>query len=111
MSIRGRVRYLGLEQQVIEALTRRKHFGAGPRRSLHRFRRAREHAILVQDSIRKREGYESRRVDAILYLESANFVTGEILHVDGDRALATDVKPASSHSPAEQKIDLAMWRV
>jgi NAD(P)-dependent dehydrogenase (short-subunit alcohol dehydrogenase family) len=33
-----------------------------------------------------RMGEISEIVDAILYLESANFVTGEILHVDGGQA-------------------------
>jgi NAD(P)-dependent dehydrogenase (short-subunit alcohol dehydrogenase family) len=31
-------------------------------------------------------GEISEIVDAILYLESANFVTGEILHVDGGQS-------------------------
>jgi NAD(P)-dependent dehydrogenase (short-subunit alcohol dehydrogenase family) len=31
-------------------------------------------------------GEISEIVDAILYLESANFITGEILHVDGGQA-------------------------
>jgi NAD(P)-dependent dehydrogenase (short-subunit alcohol dehydrogenase family) len=31
-------------------------------------------------------GEMSDVVDAILYLESANFVTGEILHVDGGQS-------------------------
>jgi hypothetical protein len=31
-------------------------------------------------------GEISEIVDAILYLDSANFVTGEILHVDGGQA-------------------------
>jgi len=33
-----------------------------------------------------RMGEISEIVDAILYLDSANFVTGEILHVDGGQA-------------------------
>jgi hypothetical protein len=31
-------------------------------------------------------GEISEIVDAILYLDSANFITGEILHVDGGQA-------------------------
>jgi NAD(P)-dependent dehydrogenase (short-subunit alcohol dehydrogenase family) len=31
-------------------------------------------------------GEISDAIDAILYLESANFVTGEILHVDGGQS-------------------------
>jgi NAD(P)-dependent dehydrogenase (short-subunit alcohol dehydrogenase family) len=33
-----------------------------------------------------RMGEASEIVDAILYLDSANFITGEILHVDGGQA-------------------------
>jgi NAD(P)-dependent dehydrogenase (short-subunit alcohol dehydrogenase family) len=34
----------------------------------------------------RRMGEISDIVDAVLYLDSAHFVTGEILHVDGGRA-------------------------
>ena len=37
-----------------------------------------------------RLGEISDVVDAILYLERATFVTGEILHVDGGQAAGTD---------------------
>ncbi|MBO0709945.1 MAG: SDR family oxidoreductase [Acetobacteraceae bacterium] len=49
-----------------------------------------------------RMGEISDIVEAVLYLESAGFVTGEILHVDGGRARVTeqpqDTIPALSRS-------------
>jgi len=37
-------------------------------------------------------------VEAILYLESASFVTGEILHVDGVRARVADIVSEGSRA-------------
>ena len=50
-----------------------------------------------------RMGEVSDIVDAILYLDSANFITGEILHVDGGQAAGhhtIDVRDESTSSPA-----------
>ncbi len=38
-----------------------------------------------------RMGEASDIADAILFLDSAPFITGEILHVDGGKALATEL--------------------
>lgn len=45
-----------------------------------------EYASLAQLNPQKRIGEQSDVVDAVLYLERAGFVTGEILHVDGGQA-------------------------
>jgi NAD(P)-dependent dehydrogenase (short-subunit alcohol dehydrogenase family) len=45
-----------------------------------------EYAGLAQLNPQKRIGEQSDVVDAVLYLENAGFVTGEILHVDGGQA-------------------------
>jgi len=45
-----------------------------------------EYAGLAQLNPQKRIGEQSDVVDAVLYLEQAGFVTGEILHVDGGQA-------------------------
>ena len=45
-----------------------------------------EYAGLAQLNPQKRIGEQSDVVDAVLYLEHAGFVTGEILHVDGGQA-------------------------
>lgn len=45
-----------------------------------------EYAGLAQLNPQKRIGEQSDVVDAVLYLETAGFVTGEILHVDGGQA-------------------------
>ena len=45
-----------------------------------------EYAGLAQLNPQKRVGEQSDVVDAVLYLENAGFVTGEILHVDGGQA-------------------------
>lgn len=45
-----------------------------------------EYASLAQLNPQKRIGEQSDVVDAVLYLEHAGFVTGEILHVDGGQA-------------------------
>jgi NAD(P)-dependent dehydrogenase (short-subunit alcohol dehydrogenase family) len=45
-----------------------------------------EYEGLVQLNPQKRIGEQSDVVDAVLYLEDAGFVTGEILHVDGGQA-------------------------
>ena len=45
-----------------------------------------EYTGLAQLNPQKRIGEQSDVVDAVLYLENAGFVTGEILHVDGGQA-------------------------
>ena len=45
-----------------------------------------EYAGLAQLNPQQRVGEQSDVVDAVLYLENAGFVTGEILHVDGGQA-------------------------
>lgn len=45
-----------------------------------------EYAGLAQLNPQKRIGEQSDVVDAVLYLENAGFVTGEVLHVDGGQA-------------------------
>ncbi|MCF6388457.1 SDR family oxidoreductase [Mycobacterium sp. MBM] len=45
-----------------------------------------DYAGLAQLNPQKRIGEQSDVVDAVLYLEHAGFVTGEILHVDGGQA-------------------------
>lgn len=45
-----------------------------------------EYAGLAQLNPQKRIGEQSDVVDAVLYLENAGFVTGEIMHVDGGQA-------------------------
>lgn len=45
-----------------------------------------EYAGLAQLNPQKRIGEQSDVVEAVLYLEHAGFVTGEILHVDGGQA-------------------------
>jgi hypothetical protein len=48
-------------------------------------------------------GEVSDIVDAILYLDSAGFVTGEILHVDGGQAAAT--RSESLRRPADIPVE------
>ncbi|WP_395309985.1 SDR family oxidoreductase [Mycobacterium sp. AMU20-3851] len=45
-----------------------------------------EYAALAELNPQKRIGEPSDVVDAVLYLENADFVTGDILHVDGGQA-------------------------